>query len=156
MEQIKNREYHHHFNFSILFYIKEILGYLFLIIIGVVIYFWYFKSIALLVTVSILGLLIASTIKKYNKELIKISRRGIWLRGKSFFYWRDIESMKIDKVNYTFSSIFGDEDNFDNLVIYFKAKTQKEVSINIHGMKDRETLVALADNYIEINKNDKI
>ena len=38
------------------------------------------------------------------------------------------------------------------MIIYFKDNKKKEKIINIHGMQNRETLVALADNYIEVNK----
>ena len=48
--------------------------------------------------------------------------------------------------------MIGDEDNFDKLIIYFKDNKKKEKIINIHGMQNRETLVTLADNYIEVNK----
>jgi len=158
MEKLNNNKYHHIFKISILHKIKNGLGTLILLYTFIYIVIYLFKitnfSYHLLAfTYSILLIIYIFSILVFpinRRELIKISNNGIWVYNNSFYNWKDIKSMRIDKKDIILSLL--NQGEFNDFYIYFKDENKKTVTANIHMIENRKTLVALANNYIEKNK----
>jgi len=153
MEELKNSNYHHFFKKHILITLINNVLLLIGLILGIYLSIKFDRVIlSILLSISVISIIFMLSDKGIlkSKVLVKISDQGIWLNNDNFILWQDIKTMRIDKVNLILS-IFSDGE-FDDLEIRFKNLERKKITMNIHGIRNRKTLVALADNYIEKHK----
>jgi len=168
MEKINHNEFHHLFKKSKWIAIKFI--FISLLLISFSLYFFINHSktknpILIIVSVgtgiSFLILIYYIFIKKtfFDDEiLIAISNKGMYITAKKqYILWKNIQSIKIDKLSLLSSVLFYGYDNEDIMQVFYKDTIRNfELTVHVQGIENRKTFVALADYYIEKYKNNPL
>jgi len=146
MNELLDSDYHHIFHKSKKHKRSKIITIFIIIIFGLLTYIFNHIFISFIFFISGITLIIFALISFKDKILVKMSNNGLLIKGQKFIYWNEIKSFTITKEYSLIYYLLGEN---TIMKIYFKNRKPKSTYIDISGINDRKTLIALTKYYIE-------